>query len=117
MRAALALVVLLPLAAPARATVLIAADIGELSREAVAIARGRVVAVDARWTEDRRAIETIVTLDVETYLKGALGSTLQFRVPGGDVGRYRSIFVGAPAFEVDQHVVVFLGSRGPSVPH
>jgi hypothetical protein len=111
------LCVLLVLAAPARATVLIGADLGELSRDAVAIARGRVVAVDARWTEDRRAIETLVTLEVETYLKGAFGSTLQFVVPGGELGRYRSVLVGAPEFDVDQHVIVFLGARGPSVPY
>ena len=107
----------LALAIPARATVLIPADLGELSRDALAIARGRVAALDAQWTEDRGTIETIVTLEVESYLKGALGSTLRFRVPGGELGRFRSIVVGAPEFAVDQRVVVFLGARGPSVPH
>ncbi len=33
------------------------------------------------------------------------------------MGRYRSIFVGAPSFAIDQRVVVFLGARGPSVPY
>jgi hypothetical protein len=108
---------LLALTLPARATVLIPADLGELSRDALAIARGRVVALDAQWTEDRGTIETIVTLEVEIYLKGSLGSTLRFRVPGGELGRFRSVVVGAPAFAVDQRVVVFLGARGPSVPH
>jgi hypothetical protein len=105
------------LAVPASATVLMPADLGELSRDALAIARGRVAALDARWTEDRGTIETIVTLEVESYLKGSLGSTLRFRVPGGELGRLRSIVVGAPEFVVDQHVVVFLGANGPSVPH
>ena len=105
------------LAAPVRATTIIPADLGELSRDARAIARGRVVAVEGRWTDDRHAIETIVTLDVENYLKGSLGSTLQFRVPGGDLGRYRSIVVGAPEFAVDQRVIVFLGAVGPMVPY
>jgi hypothetical protein len=108
---------LLSLNLPARATVLIPADLGELSRDALAIARGRVAAVDPQWTEDRGTIETIVTLEVESYLKGGLGSTLRFRVPGGDLGRFRSIVVGAPEFAVDERVVVFLGARGPSVPH
>jgi len=108
---------LLALNLPARATVLIPADLAELSRDARAIARGRVAAVDSQWTEDRGTIETIVTLAVETYLKGALGPTLRFRVPGGELGRFRSIVVGAPAFAVDQRVVVFLGARGPSVPY
>ena len=115
-RVLLSFVLIAVLAAPARATVLLPADLGELSRDALAIARGRVAALDAQWTEDRGTIETIVTLEVESYLKGSLGSTLRFRVPGGELGRFRSVVVGAPAFAVDQHVVVFLGARGPSVP-
>src|SRR5258708_347085 len=116
-RALLCLFLMLTVAVPARATVLIPADLGELSRDALAIARGRVAALDAQWTEDHGTIETIVTLEVESYLKGSLGSTLRFRVPGGELGRFRSVVVGAPAFAVDQRVVVFLGAQGPSVPH
>ncbi|HZT75418.1 MAG TPA: hypothetical protein VFA27_02080 [Vicinamibacterales bacterium] len=111
------LILLLLLAAPLGATSLVPADLGELSHEALAIVRGRVAAVDARRTDDRRTIETLVTLDVERYLKGDLGSTVQFRVPGGRLGRYRSVFVGAPDFAVDDRVVVFLGASGPTIPH
>jgi hypothetical protein len=116
-RALPVLLLILLCAASARATVLIPADLGELSRDALAIARGRVAAVDAQWTGDRGTIETIVTLEVDNYLKGSLGSTLRFRVPGGEFGRFRSIVVGAPGFAVDERVVVFLGARGPSVPY
>src|ERR1700704_4581761 len=116
-RALVFLLIFMVLGVPALATVLIPADLGELSRDALAIARGRVAALDAQWTGDRGTIETIVTLEVESYLKGSLGSTLRFRVPGGELGRFRSVVVGAPAFAVDQRVVVFLGARGPSVPH
>src|SRR4051795_2268087 len=97
-RARWCVALLVLLAVPAGATVVISADLGELSRDAVAIARGRVVALDAQWTDDQGTIETIVTLDVESYLKGSLGPTLRFRVPGGELGRLRSIVVGAPAF-------------------
>ena len=99
------------------ATVLVPADLGELARDAGAIVRGRVAATDPRWTGDRRAIETVVTIDVEESLKGSLGRTVQFVVPGGTLGRYRSIFVGAPQFVVQERVVVFLGWRGPSYPY
>lgn len=102
---------------PARATVIVPADLGELAQDARAIARGRVAAVEARWADDHRSIETIVTLEVDTYLKGSLGSSLLFRVPGGELGRFRSITVGAPEFAVDDRVIVFLGARGPSVPY
>src|SRR3989454_3262808 len=70
----------------------------------LSIARGRVVAVDAQWTPDRRTIETLVTLEVESYLKGALGGTVQFRVPGGTLGRFRSIVVGAPERSEERRV-------------
>jgi hypothetical protein len=103
--------------AVAAATVVVPADLGELSRDARAIARGRVAAVTGRWTEDRRTIETIVTLDVDRYLKGSLGATIEFRVPGGDLGRFRSIVVGAPEFAVGDRVIVFLGATGPMVPY
>src|SRR5262249_30578964 len=91
--------VLVALSTQARATVLVGADLGRLAHDAVAIVRGRVVAVAARWTDGRRSIETIVTMDVETYLKGSLGPSVQFRIPGGVLGRYSSIVVGAPTFE------------------
>ena len=57
-----------------------------------------------------------MTLEVDAYLKGRFGDRW-CSVPGGRLGRYRSIFVGAPAFAVGQHVVVFLGARGPGLPY
>ncbi|MQA28261.1 MAG: hypothetical protein GEU82_00270 [Luteitalea sp.] len=112
----LSLFLALSVAASPRATVLIPADVGELARDARAIARGVVVSVDGRWTDDRRTIETIVTLETEAYLKGGFGETLQFRIPGGSLGRYRNIVVGAPQFTPGQRVIVFLGARGPGIP-
>jgi hypothetical protein len=110
-------VCLLAYGATAHATVLVSTDLGALSRDAAAIARGRVVAVEPRWSDNHRTIETIVSLEVETYLKGAFGSVVRFRVPGGLLGRYRSILVGAPQFAVDQRVVVFLGAHAPGMPY
>jgi hypothetical protein len=104
-------------AGQSRATVLIAADLGDLARSARTIAAGRIISVDSRWTEGRRGIETLVALEVDEYLKGPLGSTLQFLVPGGVMGRYRSLVVGAPSFAAGQHVIVFLGARGPGIPY
>jgi len=105
------------IAAAAQATVLVPADLNDLTRLARVIARGRVVDVTTRWTDDRRAIETLVTLDPETYLKGSMGESIRFRVPGGQLGRYRRVVVGAPQFAAGQHVVVFLGAQSPGVPY
>jgi hypothetical protein len=112
--AAAALAAILPRSV--EATVIVGADLGELARDARAVALGRVASVEGRWTDDRRTIETIVTLEVEQYFKGSLGSVLQFRVPGGELGRFRSIVVGAPELRRDERIVVFLGAVGPMVP-
>ncbi len=117
MRKLIVLVGLLVGVSPLAATTLVPADLGELSHDAIAIARGRVVSAEARWSDDHRTIETLVTLEVERYLKGDLGATVQFVVPGGRLGRLRRVFVGAPEFAADERVVVFLGANGPTIPH
>lgn len=116
-RSFLTVAVLSLLTAATHATVLVPADLAELSRDARAIARGQVVRIDAQWTEDRRTVETIVTLAAERYLKGDLGGVLRFRVPGGTLGRYRNVVIGAPRFSVGDRVIVFLGANGPQVPY
>jgi hypothetical protein len=110
-------VLLLAAVTSVRATTIVPADLGELSHDAIAIARGRVADVRSQWTEDRGTVETIVTLEVESYLKGSLGATVRFKIPGGELGRFRTVVVGAPDFAVDQRVVVFLGAHGPTVPY
>jgi hypothetical protein len=107
---------LLMLPAPARATVLVSMDFPELASSADAIVHGRVASVEARWMEGRRRIESLVTIDVAEYLRGNLGSPLTVRVPGGELGGYRSVFVGAPTFREGDEVILFVATRGPSLP-
>jgi hypothetical protein len=38
-------------------------------------------------------------------------------VPGGKVGRYRSVLIGAPTLERGEEVVLFLSARDPSTPY
>lgn len=103
--------------ASVRATVMMPLEIDDLARDAVIIARGRVMATDARWAGGHRRIETVVTLSSEAFLKGGAGETVRFVVPGGQLGRYRSITVGAPEFRIGQHVIVFLAGRAPALSH
>ena len=105
------------LIAPAGATVIVPATLAELSQEARVIARGRVIETASRSTGDWRSIETLVTLSIEDTLKGSAGPTVSFRVPGGQIGRYKRVVVGAPEFRVDQRVVVFLHDQGSDVPY
>lgn len=104
-------------AAPVGATVYLPVDFTEMVSAAKEIAHGEVVDVRSELTTDHRSIVTYVTLAVEQHLKGNLGESVTFRVPGGQVGRYRRIIVGAPTFERGDEVVVFLTSRGPSIPY
>jgi hypothetical protein len=112
-----ALAVSLLAGGPAAATVVVPAEFTELAREAAAIVHGRVVNVQGVWTAGRRSIETVVTLEVTEVLKGQARREVSLRVPGGELGRYRSVMVGAPTFREGQEVVVFLGGRAPALPY
>jgi len=103
--------------AAGRATVLLPAELGELVRGSQAIVHGRVTLVRAEWVAGHRRIDSFVTVDVAEYFKGDLGPVVTFRAPGGQLGRFRSVTVGAPVFREGDEVVLFLGARGPSVPY
>ena len=99
-----------------RAAVVLPTDLATLVSGARVVAYGRVVAVEPRWVEGRRRIESLVTLRVDEYLKGDLGDEVTFKVPGGQMGPYRSFMVGAPTFAEGDEVVVFLSALGPAIP-
>ena len=91
-----------------RATVLIPIEFRELVAISNVIVHGRVTDVHGEWTDGRRSVETLVTVSASEYLKGDLGSTFTVHVPGGQLGRYRTVFVGAPEFRAGDEVVLFL---------
>jgi hypothetical protein len=98
------------LAPRAGATIVVPADFAELTAEAGAIAHGRIVRVEARQGEGRR-VERLITMQVLEYFKGGWGNVVQFRMPGGTLGRYQTVMVGAPDFGEGDEVVLFLGAR------
>lgn len=98
------------------ATVLVPAEFREVVNGSEIIAFGRVVDATALLSDDRARVNTLVTLQVATYLKGGPGETLVFQVPGGRIGRYRTVLVGAPVFEEGDEAVVFLNVRGTDHP-
>jgi hypothetical protein len=99
------------------ATVIVPIEFRELVSTAPVIVHGRVADVRAEWVDGRRSVETFVTVAVAEYLKGNLGESVTFRVPGGQIGRYRTVFVGAPEFQEGDEVVLFLKHSGPSYPY
>lgn len=117
MRRLITFVMVLWLAQNLRATVLLPAEFREVVAGSQIIVYGRIADVRAEWSDDRRRIDTIVTLDAGTYLKGGPGESVTFRVPGGQIGRYRNVMVGAPQFQSGEEVVLFLSAAGPAVAH
>ena len=112
MRRVLVFAMLAAFSATVRATVLIPIEFRELVTASSTIVRGRVVDVRAEWIDGRRSLETFVTLETEEYYKGSLGGTITVRTPGGQMGRYRTIFVGAPEFRTGEEVILFLRGNG-----
>jgi hypothetical protein len=103
---------------PASAMVLLPTDFTTVVAEASAIVYGRVGAVRSGLTGPQRTIESFVALQVIESLKGSSspGETVTFRVPSGQVGRYRKIVIGAPEFAEGDEVVVFLRGSAPAIP-
>jgi hypothetical protein len=104
------------LATSPAALVVVPADFNEMVAGSQVVVHGRVVDVRSYDTAGRRTIESLVTVQVVSALKGEPGSTAYFRIPGGQVGRYRRVMVGAPRFAPGAEVVVFLAGRVPAVP-
>ena len=95
----------------ASATVLVPAEFSEIVGGSEIIAYARVVDVRPEWADGRRWIDSVVTAEVVSYLKGGSEETITFKVPGGRLGRYRSVVVGAPVFARGDEAVLFLKSN------
>ena len=100
----------------ASATVLLPADFTTIVTDSPIIVHGRVTDVSSFTTGPQRTIESVVTLTVIDTLKGTAARTMLFRIPNGQVGRYRRIVVGAPEFVEGDEVVVFLQAHAPAIP-
>ena len=96
------------------ATVILPADFREIVSGSQIIVHGRVVDVRAEWVDDR--IESYVTVEPATIYRGSATSTITFRTPGGQVGRFKSVMVGAPEFRVGDEAVLFLKSHPDALP-
>jgi len=97
------------------ATTLVPADFAQMAKESELIVHGIVVRVDAQLAGSTRAIESLITVQVSDTLKGTSAEQTVFRVPGGKVGRYRRVMVGAPEFATGDEVILFLKGRAPAI--
>src|SRR6185503_2571211 len=109
------LIVVCACAGSLSATTLVPADFAQMARESELIVRGTVVQVDAQRTGGRQTIESLITLRVSDTIKGTAVEETVFRVPGGKVGPYRRVMVGAPQFVAGDEVILFLKGRAPAM--
>jgi hypothetical protein len=112
----LLLLALVVSASTVRALTVVPATFEELVRESASVVHGRVRAVHAAWTADRRTIQSTVTLDVIDAFKGTSTATATFVVPGGEAGGRILVVPGAPVFRAGDEVVVFLRGHAPAIP-
>jgi hypothetical protein len=97
------------------ATTIVPADFSQMARESELIVRGTVINVESQIAGAGLDIESLITLQVAETIKGHVSEQTVFRVPGGKVGRYRRVMVGAPAFTAGDEVILFLKGRAPAV--
>jgi hypothetical protein len=107
--AALALVLVLAL--PARASLLLAMDLPALAADADHVVVGEVRAVTSDWSSDHRTIYSRIDVDViETW--HTTGARTMARVSiyqtGGAVGDLEMVVPGKPKFVVKERAVLFL---------
>ena len=74
------------------------------------------VTADFGATRGLKVIGSSEQVQVVDALKGQPGTTAYFKLPGGQVGRYRRVMVGAPQFAPGDEVVLFLKGSAPAVP-
>jgi hypothetical protein len=97
------------------ATTLVPADFAQMARDSELIVRGTVINVQPQIAGPGQTIESLITLSVAVTMKGTVGAQTAFRVPGGRIGRYRRVMVGAPQFQAGDEVIVFLKGRAPAI--
>ena len=94
-------------AVSASATVAIPTEFREIVAGATLIVRGHITEVRAVVARNQ-GVESIGTIAVEAALKGRLTDFVVIRVPGGVIGRYRWVMVGAPSLHVGDQGIFFL---------
>jgi hypothetical protein len=99
--------VILVAGAPLAATVFVPAEFKEIVADAGLIVRGRVTDIRP-MAAPGAGVESIVTIGVETVLKGGATGFVSMRIPGGETGRYRYAMLGAPVLRNGQRAVFFL---------
>jgi len=81
----------------------------ELAVESELIVSGRIVSVEYAWEDEtHRAINTLLTVEVDQYVKGTGNISVVVRQLGGHIGDFGDEIPGVPEFDAGEEVVLFL---------
>lgn len=116
LRAAVVVVLCTLLVTPATAVTVVPLTFEQLVNQSATVVLGRVTDVRGNFTDDRRGIQSVVTIEVLRGIKGGNAETLTFLMPGGQAGRYLNVIPGAPVFARGDMAVFFVSSRGARLP-
>lgn len=95
---------------PARASVVLAMDLAQLTAESDRIVVGEVLSIKSQWDKARLRISSTVDVKVTEIWKGAMPTTRKVTVvqPGGVVDDIEMRVHGMPAFAPGERAVLFL---------
>lgn len=110
----LCMVVLLPLDARAQSSD-IRLSVKQLKDTSESVVLARTVKTESYWNDDRSAILTRVTLQVEESLSGSATGETVVIVPGGQIGEYLHEVTDMPEFVTGEESVVFLERHSSGV--
>ena len=98
------------------ASVILPASLAELASDADGVVYARVTGVDVRQSPGSLRVERLVTLQIVRSAKGSWPAVLQIVVPGGELGRYRTVVPGAPALVEGDEALIFFRQHGTALP-
>jgi hypothetical protein len=84
-------------------------DVGQLTAESNRIIIGDVVDITSFWNQDHTLIKSRIVVEVDNYLYGRGGGMEIMEMSGGTVGDLSLQVSVLPTFEIDDHVLLFLG--------
>jgi hypothetical protein len=94
--------------APARASLVLALDLSQLTARAERVVVAEVLSVSPRWDTDHRSIYSTIELAVAERWKGDAAARLTIVQLGGEVDGVTMRVHGLPSFTVGERAVLFL---------
>lgn len=87
----------------------ISADLKTLTKNSEVVLIGKVTKQESKWNENKSAIYTDVTIEVDEYLKGQRGEkSITVSHLGGEVGEVGELYTHIPTFQEQEEMLLFV---------